>query len=243
MKKIVYTFFFFFLSFLGFSRSPSQAYFYNPVKGGDKYFISVGYGVGTAHWSSVFKGTEFYDKDGAVINNGDLKFSANSPTKHYDANVSAPIKHIRCGLGISFEQHYLAQLKIYTKDGQDFLLFDEGLRFDKMYLHLEVPFKYDSKQDYSINWDMRIGWFGYTNIKRFNFVGERATSFLVASGFTVDYEMYPKVYVYLFPNLEFKYYDNSRNETSVDIRHRVFTANIVGGIRVDLGNFSNNSSL
>jgi hypothetical protein len=240
MKKSIFLILFILSSFVVFSQGDASRYL-NHTRGGDKYLIALGYGMGTAYWHSVFKNTEFYDKDGKVINNNDLKFNANSPTKHYDVNVSAPVKHIRLGLGISFEQHYLDQLTIYTKDGESFLLFDEGLRFDKMYMHLEVPFKYDSQKEYSISWNLRLGWFGYTNIKRFNFTGERpfALSPLVASGITADYEIYPKVYLFLFPNFEYKLYDNSRTDASVKIHHNIFTADIIGGLRIDLGRLSN----
>ncbi|TAL58944.1 MAG: hypothetical protein EPN85_10360 [Bacteroidetes bacterium] len=225
-------------SLIGFSQS---GYFYHATKSSEKYFVALGYGFGTARWNSVFKSTEFYDKDGAVINMGDLKFSANSPTRNYDVNVMAPIGRIRFGLGIDFEFHYLAQLKIYTKEGEDYLLFDEGLRFDKIYLQAEVPFAYDTDKKYSFSWNTKLGWFGYTNVKRFNFLGEKPfpTSLLASSGIVADYEVYPRVYAYVLPNLEYKFYDNSGLEAPVDIRHSVFSASILCGIRVDLGRFYN----
>lgn len=238
MKKNTIIFFFVFSFLEGFSQS---GYFYHATKSTEKYFVGVGYGAGTAHWKSVFKSTEFYDKDGAVINAGDLKFSANSPTKNYDVNVMAPIKRVRIGLGISFEFHYLSQLKVYTKESEEFLLFDEGLRFDKIYLQTELPFKYDTDKKYSFNWSMKLGWFGYTNVKRFNFLGDRPfpISFMISSGVTADYEIYPKVYAFILPHLEYKFYDNSRSETIVEIRHNVFSACLLGGVRVDLGRFYN----
>lgn len=212
-------------------------YYYQAKDHGDKYFVALGFGQGTARWNSVFKSTEFYDKDGRVIHNGDLEFNANSPTKHYDINVLAPIRHIRLGLGISFELHYLSQLKIYSKGGQEYLLFDESLRFDKAYFHSEVPFKYDSKKKYSFNWNFRFGWFGYTNVKRFNFIGEKPFPVAVhaETGITADFEVYPHVYLYVFPNIACKYYNNSRSEAPVDITHSVFTACVIGGLRVDMG--------
>ena len=238
MKKGAFIVFFVLASVAGFSQS---GYFYHFVKSSEKYFVAVDYGVGTAHWKSVFKNTEFYDKDGAVINTGDLKFKANSPARIYDVNVMAPVKHIRVGLGIAFEFHYLAQLKVYTKEGEDFMLFDEGLRFDKIYLQTEVPFKYDTDKKYSFNWNLKMGWFGYTNVKRFNFLGDRPfpISFLIASGVTADYQIYPQIYVFLQPNFEYKFYDNYNTETPVQIKHNVFTACILGGLRVDLGRFYN----
>lgn len=240
MKRNSFIVLCFFFPIIGFCQDASSKYFYRP-KAGDKYFVALGYGVGTAHWNSVFKSTEFYDKDGSVISDDGLKFSSNSPTKHYDVNVLAPVKHVRLGLGIAFEHHYLAQLKIYTKDGESYLLFDEGLRFDKMYLQMEVPFKYDSKKKYTISWNLRAGWFGYTNIKRFNFTGEKpfAISILGATGVTADYELYPHLYVYVFPDFEFKYYDNARTENPVQIRHNVWGMSMIGGLRVDLGRFYN----
>ena len=238
MKKILFIVLFF-VSLCGFSQV-SNGYFVKS-KAGDKYFISLGYGQGTAHWNSIFEGTEFYDKDGSVINSGDFHFSANTPTNHYDVNVLAPIKHIRLGLGISFEHHYLSQLKIHTMGGEEYLLFDEGLRFDKVYLNSEIPFKYESPKKYSFSLNFHAGWFGYSNIKRFNFIGEKPfpIALLVGTGVTVDYAIYPQLYVFAFPNLQYKLYDNSRTEAPVQIRHSIFTASIIAGIRVDLGKFNN----
>ncbi len=240
MKKIISTLLFLIFCLAGFSQG---GYFYRSDKSGDRYFVSLGYGMGTAHWSSVFKSTEFYDKDGSVINMGDLKFSANSPTRNYDVNVMAPIKHIRLGLGINFEFHYLAQLKIYTKYGDDYLLFDEGLRFDKIYLQAEVPFKYDTDKKYSFSLNAKAGWFGYTNVKRFNFLGEKPfpISVLASIGLMMDHEIYPKVYAFLLPNFEFKFYDNTGLEAPVEIRHSVVSASVLGGLRVDLGKFHSKS--
>ncbi|MBI4929264.1 MAG: hypothetical protein HY841_00760 [Bacteroidetes bacterium] len=226
-----------FIATAGFSQS---GYYFHPKGDGDKYFVALGYGQGTAHWSSLFKSTEFYDKDGRVINTGDLEFAANSPTKQYDVHVLAPIKHIRLGLGISFEHHYLSQLKIYTKSGEEYLLFDESLRFDKINFIAEVPFNYESKKKYSFSWNFNCGWFGYTNVKRFNFIGEKPFPVALhgATGITVDYQLYPQVYVFAFPNVEYKYYSNSHTEAPVDITHRVFSASVIAGIRVDLGAFN-----
>jgi hypothetical protein len=238
MKKIVVISCLIFFSLQGFSQS---GYFYHATKSSEKYFVALGYGMGTAHWNSVFKSTEFYDKDGSVLNMGDLKFSANSPTRNYDVNVMASIGRARYGLGIDFEFHYLAQLKIYTKEGEDFLLFDEGLRFDKIYLQAEVPFKYDSDKKYSFSWNSKIGWYGYTNVKRFNFLGEKPfpVSLMFCSGVVADYEIYPRIYAYVLPNVEYKYYDNSGLEAIVKIRHNVFSISMLCGIRVDLGKFHN----
>ncbi|MEK6615264.1 MAG: hypothetical protein AABZ32_04010, partial [Bacteroidota bacterium] len=215
--------------------------YYVKSKGGDKYFVSLGYGVGTAHWNSVFKSTEFYDKDGSVINKGYFHFGANSPTKQYDVNVLAPFKHIQVGLGISFEHHYLSELKIYTKGGKEYLLFDEGFRFDKIYLNTEIPFSYESTKKYSFNLNFHAGWFGYTNVKRFNFIGEKPfpVAILAGTGATADYEIYPQVYFFISPNVEYKLYNNSRTEAPVKIRHSVFSAGMLGGIRVDLRKFNN----
>lgn len=236
MKKIIFITCFVLSSLAGISQ---KGYFFNAKKTSEKYFVALGYGVGTAHWNSTFTSAEFYGKDGSVINDGDLKFVGNSPTKNYDVNVMAPVMGIRIGLGVNFEFHYLSQLKIYTKEGEDYLLFDEGLRFDKIYLQTEVPLFYNNDMKYSFSWNMKLGWFGYTNVKRFNFLGEKPfpISVMGSSGVVVDYEIYPRIYVFALPNLEYKLYDNSGQEAPVNIRHNVFSASILAGIRVDLGKF------
>ena len=238
MKKTILVFFLAASCLIGTAQSN---YFYHAHKSGERYFIAADYGAGTAHWNSLFKNTEFYDKDGAVIHKGNFKFSSNSPTRIYDLNVLAPIGHIRVGMGIAFEFHYLAQLKIYSKGGEEFLLFNEGMRFDKVYLQTEVPFKFDTDKKYSFSWIMKAGWFGYTNVKRFNFLGEKPfpISFLAATGITADYEVYPQVFVFAQPNLEYKLYDNYNNEAAINVRHSIFSMCMLAGIRVDLGKLHN----
>lgn len=236
MKKTLLLFLIF-ISCAGFSQAPSG--YIVKLKEGDKYFISLAYGIGMTHWNSFFKSTEFYDKDGSVLNTGDFKFSANSASEHYDVNVMVPIKHIRLGLGIAFEFNYLSEIRIDSKSGANFLLFDEGLRFDKMYLQSEVPFNYDSKKKYTFNWNFKLGWFGYTNINRINFLGEKPlpVSLLIASGIIADYQIYPQVYFFIFPSLEYKLYDNSVAADPVQIHHNVYAAYVLAGLRFDLGRF------
>ena len=214
----------------------SNGYFIKS-KAGDKYFISLGYGRGTAHWNSQFKNTEFYNKDGSVINRGDFSFGANSPVNLYDVHVLAPVSKVRLGLGIDFEYHYLLQLKVYNKDGSDNLLFDESMRFDKIYLDFECPFKYESKQRFSLNWNVRCGWFGYTNVKRFNFIGEKPfpIAIMINTGLTADFELFKQTYLFLAPQIEYKLYDNSRTEEPVQIVHKIYSMAVIGGIRYDLG--------
>ena len=236
MKKALLIFSCFIFSTIVFAQQ--SEYSYHPKKG-EKYFIGLGYGLGTSHWNSVFKNTQFYDKDGSVIKSGDFKFQANSPTKHYDINVMVPIKRIRFGMGISFEYQYLSQLKIYSSNGDEFLIFDEGMRFDKIYLQAEVPFNFDTKKKYTMSWSFKAGSFGYTYVNRFNFLGDKPfpISILAAAGVVIDYEIYPQIYAFVLPNLEYKFYDNSHTDTPVQIIHNVFTASILAGIRVDLGKF------
>ena len=234
MIKIIVVSFLFCFSIAGFTQSE---YIFHPKHKGDKYFISLAYGQGTARWISIFQNTEFYDKDGGALHKGDLLIRAKCPTKHVDVNVSAPIKNIRVGFGISFENHYLTELILYNKDGSDYLLFDESMRFDKIYLHVEAPFKFDSPKKYSFGANLRFGWFEYSNVKRINFLSDNPFSFsmLTALGITADYEIYKGIYTFLFPNVEYKYYDNSRSENPVQIQHNVFTFNALLGVRVDLG--------
>ncbi len=228
------------LSAIYLNVSAQTEYAFHSQKG-DKYFVSLGYGYGTAQWSSVFKNTEFYDKDGAVIKSGDFNFKGDSPIKYYDVNVMAPVKHVRLGLGIAFEYHYLAELKIYSQGGDAYLMFNEGMRFDKVYLQIEKPFKYDSKKKYSLSMNVKLGMFGYTNMNRFNFLGEKPYPFtcLVATGLVLDYEIYPHVYAFAIPNIEYKFYSNTHTDTPVQVIHHVFAESIQGGIRVDLGMFYN----
>lgn len=235
MSKLKYIFGFLLLPLVLEAQTKTNNFFQKSGRG-NKYFIAAGVGIGSARWNSLFQNTEFYDKDGSVINRGDFHFGAKSPTRSYDVNVQAPLKKIRLGLGICFEHHYLAELKVYDRDGSEYLLFDEGLRFDKIYFNSEIPLKYASRKKYSINLNFRTGWFGYTNVKRFNFIGEKPfpIAILAATGVTVDYELFQPVYAFIHPSFEYKLYDNSRTEAPVQIVHQVFHFALLAGIRVDL---------
>jgi len=204
-----------------------------------KYFVAVSYGVGTARWNSTIKNTQLYDKTGTIIRDGVVKFKAKNSTAVINLEALAPVGKVRLGLGISFEEFYLNKLNITTQSSpvdKNILRFDESFRFNKIYAQVEVPFKYQNQSNGSINFNGHLGYYGYSGIDRINFFGEEAIAktFFATAGLVFDYRVYPHFYFFAYPNIEYKYFDNSHMERPSDIIHNIFTGTLMGGIRVDL---------
>lgn len=220
-------------SFNGFSQDDEPSFSSTRQK---KYFITLGYGIGTARWYSTLNNTVMYDKNGNVIKSGEIQFTARNTTKFYCYEGTFPVMKVRMGLGISFEQFYLDQLAVNAAGNESNLLFDESFRFDKIYYSLEVPFKFDTDKPYSFSGMTKVGYFNYNGIERFNFFGEEpiAKSFLFNLGFLADYKVFPHTYVFLYPCAEFKYFRNNKDENPSSINHNIVSYNVVGGLRIDV---------
>lgn len=220
------------------TASAQFGYFKRLERKQEKYFVGLGYGIGNAYWSSSLDNSQLYDKYGAVIQSGYIRFKARNKTELIDLNVQFPIAKIRVGMGICFEEYYLDKLEITASPGADamVILFDESFRFEKFYGQVEVPFWPESKSDFSLGFNGRIGYFGYSGVERLNFFGEEALAktFFTNLGLVADYRVYPHVYIYLQPNFEFKYFKNSPVENPSIIRHNIVGYGATGGIRVDV---------
>lgn len=203
-----------------------------------KYFVSASYGVGSATWYSDIKNSILYDKNGTILKSGDLKFSAKNPCSMWNYQVSFPVRNVRLGMGISFEEFFLDKIVLKSGNVGDgtFILFDESFRFDKFYATVEVPFFPESTKDYSFSFTGNLGYYNYTGIERFNFFGEEplARMYLANTGLLADYKIFSHAYVFINPNFEFKYFQNNRFESPSDINHKILTYSIAGGIRVDV---------
>ena len=126
----------------------------------------------SSHIGYLFlKAQNFYDKDGsAKLIPGDLKFSANSPARILRCKCNGRLlkAHPYRAWRLAFEFHYLSPVEsIHQRTERIFFYLMKDLRFDKIYFQTEVPFKYDTDKKYSFNWNVKMGWFGYTNVKRF----------------------------------------------------------------------------
>lgn len=201
-----------------------------------KYFVSMGAGMGTSWWNSSLGNTEVYDQNGGVISSGDLRFKAKNKLDQYYLDVSFPISRIRFGIGINFEYNYLDKLKVLRSTGDQYILYIESFRFDKFYLLGEFPFNPESDSPWGLSAKMHMGWYGLSYVDHFNFFGEEALAktYFVTLGGLVDYKLYPHTYLFLFPNFEFKYFDNSKEENPADIHHKILTGTITAGIRIDV---------
>jgi hypothetical protein len=201
-----------------------------------KYFVSLGAGMGTSWWNSTLGNTEVYDQTGSIISSGDLRFKAKNKLDQYYLDVCFPISKLRFGIGINFEYNYIDKLKVLRSTGDQYILYSESFRFDKFYMLLEMPFNPQSESPLSLNAKMHLGWYGVSYVDHFNFFGEEALAktYFATLGGLIDYKLYPHTYIFLFPNFEFKYFDNSKEENPADIRHKILTGTISLGIRIDV---------
>lgn len=221
----------------------AEAQYMRRSKGMEKmYFVTVGYGVGSAKWFSNMGNAELYDLDGSVIQSGDLKYRMDNSTKVINLEVCAPIKKVRLGMGISFEEYFLDKMVIKDAiDDGSHLVFNESFRFDKMYLQLQVPFDKLSGSNFSVGLKEHIGYFGFTGVENINFFGEEALAktYFVNTGAIAHYRLFPHTYVYVNPSIEYKYFNNSKLERPASINHNIITFSIVGGLRFDVSNERN----
>ncbi len=235
IKKILYTALFFSIS----SACFAQGYYQGLDRKYKKYFVGGTVGAGYATWISNMGSTELYDKDGTIIISGDIRFKAHNSTKLMNIEVSAPIMKVRFGLGICFEDFFLDKLALRSNTpsaDKSIIIFDERFRFEKFYTQIEVPFKFDTDKPYSFSFKGHLGYFGYSGIKRFNFFGERALAhtFFTTLGLVADYRIFSHTYIYINPNFEYKFFKNSNQDAPSNIRHNIFTFNMVGGLRFDV---------
>jgi len=181
------------------------------------------------------------NKDGStLVGAEDIHFKAKNSTQLADINVQFPLKKIRYGFGLSFEQFFMDKLNIESR-GQNgttnsIVLLDEDFVFDKMYVQIEVPFFPMSKSPLSINGNFHLGYFGYHGARRLNFFGgdHLAKSFFATLGLTLDYKLYPHCYVFLMPLFEYKYFKSSIQDSPASVQHNISTFVFSGGIRIDL---------
>lgn len=205
----------------------------------EKYFVSLGYGLGTARWYSDLTSSAIYDKNGSVITSGDLKFKASNQAQQYDLNVMFPVENIRYGLGLSFETFFLDKLElkqaINTSSTQN-LLFDESFRFDKMYGQIEYIFWPESKSMFSLSANMHAGYFSFSGVQRINFFGNDAIarSLFIAVSPLGDVRVYPHCYLFVQPMFEYKNFKSQALDAPGIIKHNILTYSIIGGLRIDV---------
>lgn len=232
---------------LGLSSGVSAQYgYYHDLKVNyQKYFVSLGYGIGTARWYSTLISTAIYDKNGAVLQSGDIDFRARNSTNFYDFNVMFPIQKVRYGLGICFEKFYLDKLQLLRTvnssngtgvSGDQILLFDESFRFDKVYAQVEVPFWPESKSLLSLSANMHAGYFSFNGVDRINFFGRDALarSMFIAISPVGDVRIVPHTYLFIQPMFEYKYFKSQALDASGIIKHNIISYSMLGGLRVDV---------
>ena len=219
----------------------AQGYFQRQETKERKYFVDIGYGMGTARWFSEIQESSIYQPTGNLLKAGNIKFRAKNNTACYHFAIMVPVSKIRLGLGISFEDFYLDKLEIHSennkiKDTKNLLLFDEDFQFQKVFTQIEVPFNFESKSKASLNFNGHLGYYSFSGLGRMNFFGVSplAQTFFATAGVVGDYKVYPHTYVFIYPHIEAKYFNNSKLELPSNIIHRILTGTVIAGIRIDM---------
>lgn len=222
----------------------AQSY-YGSDKKDKEYFVAFSYGIGTARWYSHFYDASLYNIDGSVLKSGDLKMKASNPMYCYNFSVCAPVAGIRLGAGICFEKFSMDKLSILSTDSANtnvpnsYVLFTENFWFNEIYGMMQAPFKFCKGKPYSLDFIMNAGFYGYNGIKRLNFFGndQVASTYLVNAGFLFDCEVIEHSRIFIYPEIEYKYFHNNRNENPSIIKHNIFTAILSFGVRTDISKF------
>ncbi len=204
-----------------------------------KYFAGFGYGLGAAWWNSSIGNTGLFDRNGNLIQSGRVNFTANNPISLVNMEILVPMNRLHLGFGLSFEDHSLSELTLHPgispAEGNT-IVFDQDFSFVKMYFIIEAPFTRSAAKNYTISFKGNAGYFGYSGATHLNFFGngEIASAYCVNAGLIGEYKVYSKVYIFLNPSFEYKYYSNDTYEGNGLIRHNILSLSIVGGIRLDV---------
>lgn len=211
---------------------------YQPAKHQEKYFASFYYGEGRARWISDVSFTDLYNSDGNVINKGteELNFKIKNTSKSYGLDVSAPYGPVRLGLGINFEEFYLDKIILNATSNKAYLPFNESFRFDKLCFTTEYPLPFSNNKRYSVNLNSRIGYYGISKVKSYNFFGGPYLGNTIFGGIGVltDIELAPRYYFFVNLYGEYKHYRNNGEELPSIIIHRIFTGSVQAGIRINM---------
>ncbi len=201
-----------------------------------KYFATLGAGRGKSYWNSELGNTLIYDLSGASYSSGNIKFKTEGLYDNYFLEVSMPVSNFRFGIGINFQYHYIDKLELFQATGNKVILYSESFRFDKIYLNYEIPFSPRTENPWAFSAKGNIGYFGLSMVDHHNFFGEEALAktWFFTLGFVPDVKLYPHTYLFLYPHVEYTYFNNSKAENPSEIKHNILQWCISGGIRVDV---------
>lgn len=222
----------------------AQGYYTNQKKD-KKYYVSLSYGVGSARWFSHFNDAALYNIDGSVLRSGDLKIQASNPLFSYNFSVCAPVGNVRLGMGICFEKFSMDKLSILSVDSvgsnipNSYVLFTENFWFNEIYGMIQVPFNFCKGKPYELDFIGNMGFYGYDGVKHLNFFGDDqvAKTYLINAGFLFDYEVVDYTRIFIYPEIEYKYFHNNLNESPATIVHNIFAFVLQFGIRADVSKF------
>lgn len=207
---------------------------------GKKYIVSAGYGLGTSEWFSNHGSSSLFDRSGNLIPSENGHFKASNATNCTNLEVAAPLSFIRVGLGISFEKDYLDELTLtggsYGSGGSK-IIFDQSFGLEKIYAHIEVPFKMNTTKTYEISLKGSIGFYGYSGgTAHPDFFGgsELPSTFFSGLGILADYRITRHMFVFINPMIEYNYFKNTSDFDYSSIVHNIVNFSAIAGIRLDV---------
>lgn len=200
------------------------------------HFVGVSYATGTTDWRSGTNNYELLDQHGLTVVNGTSTFRANNRQQSLSLETLVPLNQgkWRLGLGLTFEEFSLYKIDVEMQGITEQHPFVERFRFDKVFAQAEVPLPILENKYFSFNANLRGGWYGFSNVNSSSLFGEKriGKAWFTGLGLGVDVLVAKRVYLLVMPNVEYKYFKNTRDDLLGNIYHNMFSYNILMGVRV-----------
>ncbi len=212
-----------------------QSSYYNAEKD-HRYFFGLSAGKGVTDWYSRTEGYELVRRDGKKIVSGDHRLTAQSTYNSYEVEVLAPLKDVRVGMGIAFEEFVLYEIQVESPVFRDPISFVENFRFDMFFLQGEFPLSLLEHEDLALNVNVRGGYYGFTRVTSLSLFGERrlGATYFFNTGIVGTWNLADRFYLLLRPAFEFKHFDNARREPAGAIYHELLSYGMNFGVRAHL---------
>lgn len=203
-----------------------------------KHFVGVSYGFGNTGWRTATENYDLYDQHGVLLVDGTATLRAKNSQQSLSLEALVPLSggKWRAGIGLMFEEYTLEKFEVESGVHSGIHPFVERFRFDKVFAQAEVPLPIFENPFISFNANVRAGWYGFTSVESNTLFGpERiGKSWFAGLGLVTDMELHPRVYAVVMPNVEYKYYRNTRDDLLGNISHKMFAYNLLVGVRVHI---------
>jgi hypothetical protein len=200
-----------------------------------QHFVGISYGMGSNFWFSKTENYNLFDPRGSMVVSGDSKLRARNISQQVQLETVVPIsKKIRVGMGIAFEEFALYKMDVESDILNSTIPFVEVFRFDKVFAQFEMQVGIlKQSQVFSFNANVKAGYYGFTSVKSTSLFGEDriGKTYYGSMGMLVDANIFPRFYLYLLPQVEYKYFNNHRREHPHTISHNLLGYTFMVGLR------------